>query len=244
MSSQPDNTNRIRQALLLGWRSVRFGYNKVNRVTHHALSWVLITLVVIYFAFCAVFLSLRYVVLPNIDSYKSQVEQLASHFVNRNVRIASIQASWRGLDPRLKLENVVIHNDDGESALVLPEVNATISWWSVLGELRLQALELSRPNLEIERDSEGRFFVGGLRIDPNKTVDGRGLDWLLAQHEIVVRQGEVRWRDQMRSAPDLKLTDISFVLQNRWRTHQHIKMVGGDKVTSQATRSLQLRPDQ
>ena len=158
MSSQADNTNRIRQALLLGWRSVRSGYDKVNRVTHHALSWVLVTLIVIYFAFCAAFLSLRYVVLPNIDSYKSEVEQLASHFVNRNVRIAAIQASWHGLDPRLKLENVVIHNDDGESALVLPEVNATISWWSVLGELRLQALELSRPNLEIERDSEGHFF--------------------------------------------------------------------------------------
>ena len=220
MSSQPDNTNRMRQALLFGWRSVRSGYDKVNRVTHHALSWVLVTLVILYFAFCAAFLSLRYVVLPNIDGYKSQVEQVASHFVNRNVRIAAIQASWHGLDPRLKLENVVIHNDNGESALVLPEVNATISWWSVLGELRLQALELSRPNLEIERDSEGHFFVGGLRIDPNKPDQGRGLDWLLAQHEIVVRQGEVRWRDQMRSAPDLKLTDISFVLQNRWRTHR------------------------
>ena len=220
MSSQADNTNRIRQALLLGWRSFRSGYDKVNRVTHHALSWVLVTLIVIYFAFCAAFLSLRYAVLPNIDSYKSEVEQLASHFVNRNVRIAAIQASWHGLDPRLKLENVVIHNDDGESALVLPEVNATISWWSVLGELRLQALELSRPNLEIERDSEGHFFVGGLRIDTNKPDQGRGLDWLLAQHEIVVRQGEVRWRDQMRSAPDLTLTDISFVLQNRWRTHR------------------------
>ncbi len=220
MSSQADNTNRIRQALLLGWRAFRSGYDKVNRVTHHALSWVMVTLVVIYFAFCAAFLSLRYVVLPNIDSYKSQVEQLASHFVNRNVRIAAIKASWHGLDPRLKLENVVIHNDDGESALVLPEVNATISWWSVLGELRLQALELSRPNLEIERDSEGRFFVGGLRIDPNTPDQGRGLDWLLAQHEIVVRQGEVRWRDQMRSAPDLTLTDINFVLQNRWRTHR------------------------
>ncbi len=220
MSSQPDNPNRIRQAMLLGWRSVRSGYDKVNRITHHALSWVLFVLVIAYFAFCAAFLSLRYVVLPNIDAYKSQIEQLATHFVNRNVRIAAIQASWHGLNPHLKLENVVIHNDDGESALVLPEVNATISWWSALGELRLQALELSRPNLEIERDSEGHFFIGGLQIDPNKPDDGRGLDWLLAQHEIVIRQGELRWRDQMRSAPDLKLTDISFVLQNRWRTHR------------------------
>lgn len=220
MSSQPDKPNRIRQALRVGWRSVRVGYDKVNRITHHALGWMLLTLVIIYFAFCAAFLSLRYLVLPNIDSYKSHVEQLASHFVNRSVRIDGIQASWHGLNPRLKLENVVIHNDKGESALVLPQVNATISWWSVMGELRLQALELSRPNLEIERDSDGHIFVGGLRIDPNKPDDGLGLDWLLAQHEIVIRQGQLRWRDQMRSAPDLMLNDISFVLQNRWRTHR------------------------
>ncbi|MBM3336214.1 MAG: TIGR02099 family protein [Betaproteobacteria bacterium] len=220
MSSQPDNPDRIRQALRLGWRSVRVGYDKVNRVTHHALSWLVLALIVIYFAFCAAFLSLRYIVLPNIDAYKVQVEQLASYFVNRNVRIDGIEASWHGLNPRLKLENVVIQNDQGESALVLPEVNATISWWSVMGELRLQALELSRPNLEIERDTEGRVFVGGLQIYPTKPDDGRGLDWLLAQHEIVVRQGELRWRDQLRLAPELTLSDISFVLQNRWRTHR------------------------
>ena len=220
MSSQPDYPTRTRQTLLLGWRSFRVGYDKVNRVTHHALGWFVLTLVVVYFGFCVAFLSLRYIVLPNIDGYKAQVEQLASHFVNRNVRIAGIEASWHGLNPRLKLENVVIQNDQGESALVLPEVNTTISWWSVMGELRLQALELSRPNLEIERDSEGHVFIGGLRIDPTKPDDGRGLDWLLAQHEIVIRQGELRWRDQLRLAPELTLSDISFVLQNRWRTHR------------------------
>lgn len=220
MSSQPDKANRIRQNLQLGWRKVRAGYDTANRITHHALSWIMLLLLIAYFAFCAAFLSLRYVVLPHIDAYKSEVEQLASHFVNRQVRIAGIEASWHGLNPRLRLESVVIHNDDGESALVLPEVNATLSWWSVLGDLRLRALELSHPDLEIERDSEGHIFVGGLRIDPSKPDDGRGLDWLLAQHEIVIRHGELRWRDQLRAAPDLVLTDISFVLQNRWRTHR------------------------
>ena len=180
----------------------------------------MLVLVIFYFAFCAAFLSLRYVVLPHIDAYKSEVEQLASHFVNRTVRIAGIEASWHGLHPHLRLENVVIQNDDGESALVLPEVNTTVSWWSVLGDLRLRALELSHPDLEIERDSEGRIFVGGLLIDSAKPDDGRGLDWLLAQHEIVIRHGKLRWRDQLRAAPDLVLSDISFVLQNRWRTHR------------------------
>ena len=220
MSSQPNKANRIKQNLQLGWRKVRAGYDMVNRITHHALGWVMLVLVIAYFAFCAAFLSLRYLVLPHIDAYKAEVEQLASHFVNRSVRIAGIEASWHGLNPRLRLESVVIHNDEGESALVLPEVNVTLSWWSVLGDLRLLALELSHPDLDIERDSDGRFFVGGLRIDPAKPDDGRGLDWLLAQHEIVIRHGELRWRDQLRAAPDLVLTDISFVLQNRWRTHR------------------------
>ena len=220
MSSQSPTANRIRQNLQLGWRKVRADYDTANRITHHALGWVMLVLVILYFAFCAAFLSLRYVVLPHIDAYKSQVEQLASHFVNRPVRIAGIEASWHGLNPRLRLESVVIHNDEGESALVLPEVNVTLSWWSVLGDLRLRALELLHPDLEIERDSEGRIFVGGLRIDSAKPDDGRGLDWLLAQHEIVIRHGELRWRDQLRAAPDLVLTDISFVLQNRWRTHR------------------------
>jgi uncharacterized protein (TIGR02099 family) len=220
MSSQPDNLNRIRQRLLLGWLFIRAGYERANRITHRALSWFLLALVVAYFVFCAAFLSLRYVVLPNIDRYQSRVEQLASHFVNRPVRIGVIEASWHGLNPRLKLGQVVIQNDDGESALVLPQVNATLSWWSVLGSLRMQSLELSEPDLEIERDHEGRIFVGGLRVDPDKPDDGRGLDWLLSQHEIVIRQGQLRWRDQLRGAPELALRDINVVLQNRWRTHR------------------------
>lgn len=220
MSSQPDNPNRIGQALRLGWRSVRVGYDKVNRVTHHALSWLVLGLIVAYFVFCAAFLSLRYIVLPNIDGYKSQVEQLASHFVNRNVLIAGIEASWHGLNPRLKLENVVIQNDQGESALVLPEVNATISWWSVMGELRLQALELSRPNLEIERDTEGRVLsvVYGL-IPPSLMMV---LDLTGCWHSMKLSSGRVSSAGaiQMRSAPELTLSNISFVLQNRWRTHR------------------------
>ncbi len=175
---------------------------------------------VAYFAFCAAFLGLRYVVLPNIGNYKPQVEQMASHFLQRPVSIQAIDASWNGLNPRLKLDNFVIHDQSGARALVLPQVNATISWLSVLGQLRLQSLEVIKPDLEIERDESGRILVAGLPVDANQPDDGRALDWLLAQHEIVVREGWVRWRDLQRQAPDLVLTNISFVLKNQWRTHR------------------------
>ncbi len=195
-------------------------YETANRVTHHALGWLMAALVVAYFAFCVVFLALRYLVLPNIDSYKSEVEQMASHFIQRPVSIRAIEASWNGLNPRLKLENLVIHDQEGARALVLPQVNATISWLSALGQLRLQSLEVVKPDLEVERDESGHIFVAGLPVDSSNADKGHGLDWLLSQHEIVVREGWLRWRDQQRKAPDLVLTNISFVMKNQWRTHR------------------------
>ncbi|MEO0318176.1 MAG: hypothetical protein RL404_1853 [Pseudomonadota bacterium] len=214
------NDPPVRTTLAHAWRALLVAYETANRITHHALGWLMAAVVVAYFAFCAAFLGLRYLVLPNIDNYKPEVEQMASHFLRRPVSIQAIDANWNGLNPRLTLDNFVIHDQGGARVLVLPQVNATISWLSVLGQLRLQSLEVIKPDLEIERDENGHLFVAGLQIDTSKPDDGRGLDWLLAQHEIVIREGWLRWRDLQRQAPDLVLTNISFVLKNQWRTHR------------------------
>lgn len=220
MSTHHIETDRIRQNLLKRWRVLATAYDKVNHITHHALSWLVVFLLVLYFAFCGVFLSLRYLVLPHIDNYKPEVEQLASRFIQRPVTINGIYASWRGLNPHLRLDNVVIHNNLGERALILPEVNATLSWWSVLGELRLKKLEIARPDLEVERDAEGRIYVAGLLLDINQKDNGQGLDWLLSQREISLRGGWLRWRDAQRKAPELVLNNISFTLKNQWLSHK------------------------
>ena len=53
-----------------------------------------------------------------------------------------------------------------------------------------------------------------------KQDHGSGLEWLLTQHQIVIRDGWVRWQDHLREAPDLTLSSVNFVLQNQWRTHR------------------------
>ncbi len=211
----------IRESLALARQRLERGFTTANQVTHHALSWILVALCIAYFVFCGLLLSLRYVVLPNIDRYKPQVEQLASHFLARPVSINTIHASWRGLHPSLRFNDVVIHNQQGEAALKLPEVSATLSWWSILvGDLRLYQLEFLRPDLEIERDSAGKIFVAGLLINTDTPAGGHGINWLLAQREIVVRNGWVRWIDRQRDAPELVFDHVDLVLQNKWRTHR------------------------
>ncbi|MFZ1180004.1 MAG: YhdP family protein, partial [Herbaspirillum sp.] len=45
-------------------------------------------------------------------------------------------------------------------------------------------------------------------------------DWVLSQHEIVIRDGKIRWRDDRRGAPELALSQVDLVLRNHWRRHQ------------------------
>ncbi|WP_230411552.1 YhdP family protein [Collimonas humicola] len=207
--------------LAICWRAGIATYKHLNLVTHHLLGALLKLLIVAYFLFCGLFLGLRYAVLPNIGYYKAEVEQIASKAAGNPISIGALQASWHGLQPHLTLDNVVIHDKGGQAALTLPQVAATISWRSLLvGGVRLAALEINSPDLQIERDTQGNLFVGGILVNSKEKNDGAGAEWLLAQHRIVIRNGQLRWRDDLRKAPELTLTNIDLVLQNRWRRHQ------------------------
>lgn len=221
MSTQRAFFHRIASWASHAWRRIRFGYRVLNRVTHHALSVALTGLLVLYFLFCGTMLMLRYVVLPNIDRYKPNVEQMASKALSRPVTISTIHASWHGLNPHLVLNNVVVHNRNGQAALSLPQVSATLSWKSLMvADLRLDYLQVDRPDVEVERSAEGILYVGGVEIEKGGPDDGRGLEWLLSQREIVVRNGWIRWRDAQRGAPELRLEKVDFLLRNQWRHHR------------------------
>jgi uncharacterized protein (TIGR02099 family) len=191
------------------------------RIIKNVVSFAFKAVVVAYFIFAVLFLSLRYGLLPNVDHFKPYIEQLASKAVGNRVTIGTIGASWRGLQPHLNLRNVAVHDASDKPALALPEVAATVSWWSVPAlNLRLDRLELTGPDLHIRRDAQGKLFVGGIAINPDARGDGKGADWILSQHNIVIRNGRLHWVDEQRGAPELALANVTVLLRNRWTHHQ------------------------
>jgi uncharacterized protein YhdP len=155
--------NRIKESLKSGWTSFFTAYQAFNYRSHRILRWSVAAVLIAYFLFCGVFLTLRYLVLPNVGLYKSEIEQVASQFVGKQIGIDEINASWSGLHPRLQLKGVVIHGDSDQAALTLPEVDATLSWMTlVAGQLRLEELEILQPDLEIMRDEKGKIFIAGI----------------------------------------------------------------------------------
>ena len=183
--------------------------------------WAIKLLLVVYFLFAILFLTLRYAVLPNIDHFKPQIEQLASQGLGRQVRVERITASWEGVSPQLALSNIVIQDQAGQTVLAVPEVRATISWLSLLvADLHFAKLEVENPSLDIERDLQGRLLVAGFVIDTQKQGDGKELDWLLSQRHILIHHGALRWVDQLKKIPDVALSEIDFALNNQWRHHR------------------------
>jgi uncharacterized protein (TIGR02099 family) len=202
------------------WHRIRAAYRICNLATHHVLGFTLKLVLLLYFAFTVLFLTLRYLVLPNIDHYKGDIEQAASRALGNPVSISRVYASWSGFRPSLFLGDVVLHDRQGRPALSLPSISATISWWSIAGTVRFHALELNRPNLEIRREADGKLFVAGIQLDLSKPSDGKGLDWLLSQRDIVIREGRLQWTDRTRAAPPLALDNVTMVLRNQWLHHQ------------------------
>lgn len=173
--------------------------------------------------FLVLLLLTRYVLLPEVGRYKDDIEKITSHALGNQVTIASIDASWRGFNPRLDLRNLIIHDPAGAPALTLPSVQATLSWRSLLvAGLRFRNLTISSADLSIVRQADGKIYVAGLLVQSSADDSAGGLDWVLSQHEIVIKDGRIRWRDDVRSAPELALTDVNFVLRNQWQHHRMV----------------------
>ena len=203
------------------------------------LTWLLM---LGYFGFALIFLTLRYAVLPQIEHYHGDIERMLSGSLNLPVTIARLEAQWQGLNPQLALHDFQIHDRQGRPALSLDNVAAEISWTSLLHlGLRLNRLEIVAPTLSVRRNPQGQIFIAGLQINtPTAENQNEFSDWLLAQKRVVVRDASITWQDELRGAPQLTLQHLNFLLQNDG--NQHRFGLTADPPRSLATR-LDIRGD-
>jgi uncharacterized protein (TIGR02099 family) len=174
-----------------------------------------------YFAFALLLLALRYAILPQIENYRGDIEQMISTAINRPVGIRRIEAHWAGLRPALSLDGFEIRDTQGRRALGFDEVEAELAWSSLWHfQLRLARLELNAPTLVVRRDRDGRYFVAGLEVTPEKSAEDDFSDWLLAQDRVIVRNASIAWQDEQRNAPPLELKHLNFQLDNNGSRHR------------------------
>lgn len=157
-------------------------------------------------------------IVPRIGELRPDLEREAGRVLGVPVRIGAVTARTEGLIPSFELNDVVLLDPQGREALRLPRVLASLSPRS-LWNLGFEQLYIDQPALDIRRAADGRIYVAGLDLSRGGTNDGKAADWFFRQAEFVIRNGTLRWTDEMRSAPPLALEDVTFVMRNSARRH-------------------------
>ncbi|MNK14437.1 hypothetical protein D3C87_325600 [compost metagenome] len=197
----------------------------VSKKVLRCLFWAALT---VYGVVAVGFLGVRYWVLPRVDQWRPQIEAYASQALGARVTIGAIRANWQGLNPRLDLASVQVYDDEAGPVLSLPSVSAVLAWRSILAlSPTLVRLQLEKPELMLRRDPANHLWVAGQEIDLNASdhksdLDHPGLRWLAAQRELRVRGATLRWQDELRQAPELKLEDVDFLARNGKLSHRFV----------------------
>jgi len=174
------------------------------------------TLLGVWFVFAATVLVLRYWVLPDAARYRPDLEAVVSKAIGLPVRIGGLQAGWAGLRPELTLTDVQVANRKGQTVLAFVQVDAVLAWTTSLFsfEPRLYRLVLDSPALHIERLPDGQILVAGIPIAEDTNREGSAADWVLQQHQVLIRNALVVWEDHQRAAPALNLERLNLRLEN------------------------------
>jgi uncharacterized protein YhdP len=193
------------------------------RQTWRRLQWALAALAAVVVVVAAVvLLGLRFWLLPDIGLYRGDIAAALTRSVGLPVTLDRVQGDWVGIWPRLAAVNVGVSDSAGRPALLLPRIEAQLSWWTLLvGEVRFHVLAVDAPALTVRRDAEGRLFVAGLEVSGPEASGGAGFaGWVLRQPDVVVRNAVIQWIDTKRTDVPLVLSAVMLRLESHGSTHR------------------------
>ncbi len=182
--------------------------------------WTLALMLTVWLLLAAVWGTLHWVIVPRIGDFRLEIETRASAALGMPVKIGGITARSGGLIPSIEFRGVRLMDAQGRDALVLGRVVVAISPQSVMA-FGLDQLYIDSPQLDVRRRADGRFVVAGLLLSGADSNDDNPLaDWLFTQKEVVIKNGLLRWTDEMNPQEPLEARQVDFTLRNGFRSHQ------------------------
>ena len=180
--------------------------------------WSLGLVLAFWLLVLAVWGTLHGFIVPRIDMWRAEVEQMATQALGAPVRIEAVSGKTDGLFPSIHLQGLAVLDPKGREALKLPTIIATISARSVL-RWGLEQLYVQAPEIDIRHLADGRWQVAGLDMVQSDASESPALRWLLEQPELVIEKGKLHFTDEQKALRTVHLHDVDVVLRNRHWSH-------------------------
>ena len=182
----------------------------------HTLWYLLVALLLLV----AVLLTAARLWVPSLSEYRLEIEAAASEALKKDVSIGRLEATFRGLNPVLKLKNVEVADPTGEQgSLAIREVWITIDAQRYAAEQQLQfaGIDIIGTDVTLIRDAAGKFYLDKFRADGE---DDSSLDQLLQMSHLSVYDVGLTFIDQVHAEPPQRFSNIALSLENSGYTHR------------------------
>jgi uncharacterized protein (TIGR02099 family) len=176
------------------------------------------TFVVLLFLAAAVLMTARLLV-PYLSHYRVEIEDAASQVLQKQVSIGRLEASWRGLNPVLKLKKVTLADPTGEQAsLDIGEVWLTIDAGMYLRyqQLILAGIDVVAADLTLIRDAAGQLYFDKFRA---ATSDDGALQDLGHMARLSLHDVSLTWVDELHAEPPQRFSVTDLSLNNDGDMH-------------------------
>lgn len=154
---------------------------------------------------------------PEASAYREEIEHNASKMLGKQVSIERMEASWRGLNPVIRLMNVQLSDPAGDAAtLRAREVRLTIDAEQYLsqGRLRLAGIGVIGADFTLVRDTGGSVYLEGFRPEKDSTLLAE-----LLQMALSVRDVNVTFIDRQTAAAPRRFSSVSMSLRSQGDSH-------------------------
>ncbi|MCB5194864.1 YhdP family protein [Deefgea salmonis] len=161
--------------------------------------------------------------MPRLNEYRPWLMTQLTQATGVPVSIGQVSGSWQAGRPQLMVRDFAVGKNRQVPDLHFAALSAILSMRSLfLGRIQFQKIVLQSPLLDISRSVDGRWWMGGVVLSQHSEAsnDASMLNWLLAQNEIVIEQGQLRFSDALGQYPSLLLSQVDFSTDQFLGTHR------------------------
>jgi len=158
--------------------------------------------------------------LPDIGSYRGEVEAWVSRYMGFPVAIHSLQADWNGWVPNLYLKNIDLMNRQGTGVIThFDAARVSIDPLATLLQQHFvpRHLLISGFRLAVTRRTDGSLYIQGYRVGNQLQNSGdrnQLAEWLFSQNRIEIQQASIEWLDAKHQQKPVLLNRVHLLLRS------------------------------
>lgn len=179
----------------------------------------------------AVALSAARVLIPDIASYRSYVEEQLAQILEHPVKIGDLNALISGITPIVIFHDVkLISSKNGKELLEIDKIKIGFSIWRSIKEQKAvpSIYTIDGVELAIIRQKDGKILIQDVDVaELGSAISGQELsvdtelsEWLFKRSSLVIQNSSIVWHDKKRLTKPTRFKNVTLKLKNNLNRHQ------------------------